>query len=286
MKKFFVVVVASAVALTSANAGKKNRSSEGNVPRAAAPSSNAPRGGGGTGYRSSTRGMYSASLPNRIPAGHEQAWGNRFNNTSGNSHHHHFDSDLANHATAGSTKLNHVGSAQHAGNHSNLNAIRNWKGNRIAFADACRRHHREWHGCNWWRRHYTVVFVNFGWYFWDAGWWYPAWGYDPYNAYSYDTPLYSDYDGSPDTSYAADEATSIDESSGGNFNNREVVMRVQTELKRAGYYYGDADGDLGPITKAAIANYQRDHGLAVNATIDAATLRQIGGQRVASSSSD
>ena len=37
-----------------------------------------------------------------------------------------------------------------------------------------------------------IVFVNSGYYFLDAGYWYPAWGYDPVNSYyDYDGPIYT-----------------------------------------------------------------------------------------------
>ena len=38
----------------------------------------------------------------------------------------------------------------------------------------------------------TVVFVTGGYYFLDASYWYPAWGYDPSNSYyDYDGPIYT-----------------------------------------------------------------------------------------------
>src|SRR6266567_4070504 len=50
-----------------------------------------------------------------------------------------------------------------------------------------RNYHREWHDRGWWRSHYDrIIFVNNGWYYWNAGYWYPAWGYDSYAYYPYD----------------------------------------------------------------------------------------------------
>src|SRR5262245_45008845 len=44
----------------------------------------------------------------------------------------------------------------------------------------------------WYSSHYDrVVVVGGGYYYWDAGYWYPAWGYDPsFSFYVYDGPIY------------------------------------------------------------------------------------------------
>src|SRR6266576_2823686 len=43
---------------------------------------------------------------------------------------------------------------------------------------AFRNYHREWHDRGWWRSHYDrIIFVNGGWYYWNTGYWFPAWGY-------------------------------------------------------------------------------------------------------------
>ena len=36
------------------------------------------------------------------------------------------------------------------------------------------------------------------------------------------------------------------------------------------------DGQMGPVTRAAIANYQRDSGLAMTSAIDEPTLNSLG----------
>jgi hypothetical protein len=41
----------------------------------------------------------------------------------------------------------------------------------------------------------------------------------------------------------------------------QVIANVQATLQQEGYYYGDVDGMLGPLTRSALANYQRPHGL-------------------------
>lgn len=42
-----------------------------------------------------------------------------------------------------------------------------------------------------------------------------------------------------------------------------MAASVQMALSRQGYYRGPIDGDLGPISRRAIANYQADRGLRV-----------------------
>ena len=97
--------------------------------------------------------------------------------------------------------------------------------------------------------------VGWGYWGWDAGWWYPAWGYDPYySSYEYDGPIYG-YDGLPPD---------------------QVIANVQGALQRLGYYRYAVDGVLGPVTRAALENYQRDHGLSVSGIIDGETLAALG----------
>jgi peptidoglycan hydrolase-like protein with peptidoglycan-binding domain len=98
------------------------------------------------------------------------------------------------------------------------------------------------------------VFVNNGWWYWNAGYWFPAWGYAPSVSFVFDGPIYG-YNGlSPD----------------------QVTVNVQQQLAAAGYYDGPIDGVLGPATREAIANYQADNGLAVTSAIDEPTLAAMG----------
>ena len=127
-----------------------------------------------------------------------------------------------------------------------------FRGQRYA---AFHNYHRQWHDRGWWRSHYDrIIFVNNGWYYWNAGYWFPAWGYAPSVSYVYDGPIYA-YNGlSPD----------------------RVTVNVQEQLARAGYYDGPIDGLLGPMTREAIAAYQADNGLAVTSAIDEPTLATLG----------
>jgi hypothetical protein len=134
--------------------------------------------------------------------------------------------------------------------------FRDAKNNRLSYFDALRRHRGERHDCNWWRRHFTtIVFVSSGYYFWDAGYWYPALGYDPaYDYYDNDGPIYTYGDLLPD----------------------QVIVNVQSALQEEGYYSGPLTGSLGPLTRAALATYQRDHGLIITGAIDEATIESLG----------
>src|SRR6266516_4452992 len=139
----------------------------------------------------------------------------------------------------------------------NVRITNSWRGD--AFRGqryaAFRNYHRQWHDRSWWRSHCNrIVFVNAGWYYWNAGYWFPAWGYDPYVTYAYDGPIYA-YNGlTPD----------------------RVIVDVQEQLQRAGYYDGPIDGVLGPMTREAIAAFQADNGLAVTSVIDEPTLATLG----------
>jgi hypothetical protein len=137
-------------------------------------------------------------------------------------------------------------------------ARHDWKGkdNRLSFSDARRCHWHEWHNRDWWCQHFnTIVLIGGGYYFWDAGYWYPAWGYDPLNSYyDYDGPIYT---------Y-------------GNLLPDEVISNVQVALQEAGYYFGPITGSLDVETRASLANFQRDYGLPITGAIDEPTVQTLG----------
>jgi len=139
----------------------------------------------------------------------------------------------------------------------NVRVTNNWRGDafRSERYTAFRNYNRHWHDRSWWRSHYDrIIFVNNGWWYWNAGYWFPAWGYAPSVSYVYDGPIYG-YNGlSPD----------------------RVTVNVQEALAAAGYYDGPIDGVLGPMTREAIANYQADNGLAITSAIDEPTLATMG----------
>jgi hypothetical protein len=128
--------------------------------------------------------------------------------------------------------------------------------NRQSYLDALKRCRHERHDRNWWNRHCrTIVFVNTGYYYLDTGYWYPAYGYDPaYDVYDNDGPIYT---------Y-------------GNLLPDQVIANVQAALRDAGYYLGPITGSLGPATRAALSNFQRDYGLFITAAIDEPTVQSLG----------
>jgi hypothetical protein len=146
---------------------------------------------------------------------------------------------------------------------SNVNARNqtntNWQNNTSAnlnWADVRRRNDRHHHDRSWWNSRYSrFALFGGGYYYWDNNYWYPAYGYDPYySSYSYNQPIYGYQDRDPG----------------------QVISSVQTELQRLGYYRYAVDGQMGPATRAAIANYQRDNGLAITSAIDEPTLQSLG----------
>jgi hypothetical protein len=158
----------------------------------------------------------------------------------------------ARHFDLKATPKTEIASVKFVQNNRIVNSER-WVGPQYA---AFRAYRAQWHDRAWWRAHHTrIVLIGGGWYFWDAGFWYPAWGYDPgYAYYPYDGPIYAYNDLPPD----------------------QVVANVQSALQDQGYYDGEVDGLLGPLTRAAIADYQRDQGLYTTAAIDEPTLDALG----------
>jgi hypothetical protein len=129
---------------------------------------------------------------------------------------------------------------------------RNW----FSYSDALRRNWHEWHNRDWWQQHCNnIVLVTGGYYFLDASYWYPAYGYDPLNSYyDYDGPIYT---------Y-------------GNLLPDQVIANVQAALQNAGYYLGAVTGSLSVETRAALVNFQRDQGLIVTGAIDEPTVEALG----------
>jgi hypothetical protein len=139
----------------------------------------------------------------------------------------------------------------------NVTVNNNWRGTRFSGAQysAFRNYSRTYHDRYWWRSHYPRIVFYFGApYYWDAGYWFPAWGYEPNAYYQYDGPIYG-YNG---------------------LAPNQVVVDVQSQLQRDGYYNGPIDGELGPMTRQAIADFQADHGLAITSAIDEPTLASLG----------
>ena len=120
-----------------------------------------------------------------------------------------------------------------------------------------RSYHPEWHDEGWYRsRYHRVELIGGGYYFFNNGYWFPAWGYSPSaQYYAYDAPIYVGQRAEPPD---------------------KVIADVQALLQQMGYYKGEVDGLLGPLTREAVAGYQADQGLTTTAVIDQPTLDSLG----------
>ncbi len=134
-----------------------------------------------------------------------------------------------------------------------IQGSQNWHGQQYT---VFRNYNSQWHDQNWWRSRYrnNIVFVFGAPYYWNAGYWFPAWGYNPNAYYAWDGPIYAYNHLPPD----------------------QVIANVQAALQQQGYYRGEVDGLIGPLTRGAIADYQRDHGLYTTSAIDQPTLQSLG----------
>jgi len=129
-----------------------------------------------------------------------------------------------------------------------------WQGQHY---EVFRSYHPEWHDQGWYHSHYNrVELIGGGYYFFNNGYWFPAWGYSPSaQYYAYDGPI-----------YAGQRAEPPD----------KVIADVQAVLQQMGYYKGEVDGLLGPLTREALTAYQAEQGLTPTAAIDEPTLEALG----------
>jgi hypothetical protein len=120
-----------------------------------------------------------------------------------------------------------------------------------------RSYHPERHDRNWYHSHHQrVELVAGGYYYFNNGYWYPAWGYDSaHEYYAYDAPIYVGKRSDPPD---------------------KVIADVQAALQEMGYYRGEVDGLIGPLTREALTAYQRDNSMTVTAVIDEPTLDSLG----------
>jgi Putative peptidoglycan binding domain len=135
-----------------------------------------------------------------------------------------------------------------------ISGSEHWQGPQY---EVFRSYHPEWHDQGWYRSHYNrVELIGGGYYYWNNGYWFPAWGYDPSaQYYAYDAPIYVGSHAEPPD---------------------RVIADVQAALQEMGYYQGEVDGLLGPLTREALTAYQSDHGLYTTAVIDEPTLSSLG----------
>ena len=133
-------------------------------------------------------------------------------------------------------------------------AANNWVGPRY---EVFRTYQPQWHDRNYWTSNFArVSLIAGGWYYFNNGYWAPAWGYDESAAYyPYDGPIYAGPSGRP---------------------HDQVVADVQAVLQEQGFYKGEVDGLVGPQTREALAAYQAAAGLPATASIDEPTLESLG----------
>ena len=129
-----------------------------------------------------------------------------------------------------------------------------WQGRQY---EVFRSYHPERHDRGWYHSHYNrVLLIGGGYYYWNNNYWYPAWGYDSSaEYYAYDAPIYVGHHAEPPD---------------------RVIADVQGVLQEMGYYKGEVDGLLGPLTREALTAYQTDQGLTATAVIDEPTLDSLG----------
>ena len=155
---------------------------------------------------------------------------------------------------------NRTNNSANTTNRNYQNTNRNWQNNNRSnvwsYEQARRYQNRSHHDRSWWRSHYSrIALFAGGYYYWNSGYWYPAYGYDPYySTYTYDEPIYG-YN---------------------NLDPGQVIVNVQNALREQGYYRDQVDGLIGPNTRAALRAYQQDQGLPVTGAIDGPTLQTLG----------
>ena len=127
---------------------------------------------------------------------------------------------------------------------------------RLSFDEARGRMTRERHDRAWWNERYNrIVRAGSGFYVFDEGYWFPAFGYDSEaDIYAYEGPIYALADMTPDQEVAA----------------------VQERLEADGYYSGSITGVLDSVTQQAIAKFQADNGLLATGAIDQPTIEALG----------
>jgi len=127
--------------------------------------------------------------------------------------------------------------------------------------------------------------------------WGPGWGRGPYVNFYYgpgfygpgypypygDPYYYGPPGGAPGGVYYGRAVGSADgpvgaegpEGPEGPGGGSSLAADVQFALKRLGYYKGEPDGEIGAVSRAAIRNFQSEHGLPVTGRIDKPLLHAL-----------
>lgn len=142
--------------------------------------------------------------------------------------------------------------------------------------------HRDWdrHHDHFFH-HHRFVFINGFWWGFDFGW-DPWWGY-PYDYYGYEYgyPYPYSYGYEYDPGYS-DSGVYDDRNDYADQSGNSIIGAVQQRLATEGYYHGQIDGVFGSGPRAAIAEYQSNHGLRRTGALTNETLAALGLRRVAS----
>lgn len=234
----------------TANAGQMNQGGQGQGG-----------GGGGKGKHNKNKGQNAQGQANAGEMGQGKGKGKHNKNQNGDVQNANKNAKkMAKHEKVEAKKFDNLAKGPKQGVDSekfvqgkHIKGSENWHGEKYV---VFKNYHCEWHDHDWWHHHYSnVILISGGWYAFNNGFWFPAWGYDPAVAYyPYDGPIYAYHNLPPD----------------------QVIANVQANLQAQGYYQGEVDGLLGPLTRAALAQYQADNGLTETAAIDEPTLDSLG----------
>ena len=187
----------------------------------------------------------------------------------------------------GSTRFSNTGNraitnARHDGNgarqiRSGNNLPTNWRNHVVAQHSSNWQHNWDRSRDHVWRGHHCR-FINGSWVIFDFGFypWWPYWYY-PYDYYAGDYYPYQDgYDPGDYDSGVYQNEEYYGQNDYGNAYADSTIAAAQQRLAREGYYRGQIDGVLGPETRAAIAQFQNNHGLRVTGALTTDTLGALG----------
>jgi Putative peptidoglycan binding domain len=111
---------------------------------------------------------------------------------------------------------------------------------------------------------------GYGYGFYGYPWWGPWWG--PWGGWDYGYYPYYGYDSGYDSGYYSSSDPPSNSGSAPQFN---TARAVQAALAWRGFYSGRIDGVMGPETRSAIRDFQRQQGLPVTGQIDSELTKAL-----------
>ncbi len=296
-KLIAVALLASAALITQTQAGNHNSGGGGNF---AGGGRGVARSGGGPSFRSMPASRFGGGasfrpMPVRSFGGNRMIYSSpRFASVSprsrgsmefrprqfGQGNNNRVDR-AQRYANGGNQSLGNVRSERN-GQFRNGNATLRSDWRNHVFAQHSANWHHDWdrNSDHWWHGH-RCHFFNGAWFIFDVGfdpWW--PWWYYPYDYYGYGYPYPSSYGYDP--GYYDSGAYYEEDNGYADQSADSAVAAVQQRLAREGYYRGQIDGVFGSETRAAIAEYQSNHGLRVTGALTNETLAAMGLRQVAS----